>query len=130
MLSFGLDIALREPTLRPFLLLAFAVTLYSFLAAPVLASLVARLLTGERDFHADGEAMLLTRNAGALARALTASMDPSVPKVAAGPATAHLWFAPPIPKGGDWWRAFSGASSPAERVVRIRQWGPTDVPRS
>jgi heat shock protein HtpX len=126
MLRFLIQIAIIDPRSRPFFLVGFPFLVYCFLGAPLVAALVARRLTGERDFLADGEAVLLTRNPVALGTALEKLSASGLPVVPAGAATAHLWFVPPRQLGGHWWQMASLAMGPpvAKRIDRVLQLGP------
>jgi heat shock protein HtpX len=87
------------PFLRWWIVHAIAAPFYVVLGAPGVACLLTRAVGREREFLADADAVLLTRNPDALAVALlkASSAAEAAPRV--GVATAHLYLVDP--NGGE-----------------------------
>jgi heat shock protein HtpX len=129
MLVFSVQLIGTDPVIGGILMLSSGLLLYGTLGAPLLALLVARAMTRERDLLADAEAVLLTRNPEALGHALGRISAAALPPLHAGPATAHLHLVPPEVGGGRWWqRAVGrGPAETEERIARTTEWGLVDL---
>jgi len=120
--------------------LMFALSLYGFLilcgpfyvlvGARGLGLLVGRAVSREREFLADADAVLLTRDPEGLALALTkiGAAGGGGPKVDV--ATAHLYIADPLPARTRWWNRILRSHPPLEeRVALLARMG-SGVPPS
>ncbi len=88
-----------------------------FLLAPLLAPQVSRAISREREYLADADAVLLTRNPEGLARALTKISASSHPAYV-HPAVAHLYIADPSSPAQN----FSRTHPPIqERISRLAE---------
>jgi heat shock protein HtpX len=119
------------PIILLLLLAEFAIFLpfwfpfYLFLLAPYLGGRVIRALSIEREFLADADAVLLTRNPGGLARALAkiAATDSSI-RMEVNPAIAHLYVVAPTPLRRSWWDKNLSTHPPIEqRLARLVELG-------
>lgn len=99
------------------------------LLSPLFATLIQLAISRKREYLADADGALLTRNPEGLARALEKISADREPLEVANKATAHLYFANPLKehKGQDAVGWFSGLFSthpdPVERVARLREMG-------
>jgi len=69
-LSLGLEMLREDPAFAVVFIGALLLPVYAFVGAPLGGSVIRAALSQEREFLADAEAVLLTRNPAALARAL------------------------------------------------------------
>ena len=107
--------------------LPFWFPFYLFLLAPYLGGHVIRAISIEREFLADADAVLLTRNPGGLARALAkiAATDSST-WMEVNPAVAHLYIVDPSPLCRSWWDKNLSTHPPIEqRLARLVELGAT-----
>lgn len=96
LLFFSDELRDIHPFVRWWTLHAVVAPFYLVLGAPLIARLLVRALGREREFLADADAVLLTRNPDALAQALlkaTAATEASPP---VGVAMAHLYLLDPL----------------------------------
>jgi heat shock protein HtpX len=101
-----------------------AVSLLLFLATPLICQLLYRAVSREREFLADANAVLLTRNPGALIQALEVVGSLVGPEPSVEPAMADLFFVNPRPTGfGTWKRLLSSHPPVAERIELLRRMG-------
>jgi heat shock protein HtpX len=122
----GLHWGLTDPDLRPLVVLALVVSWYVFWGAPLAALLIARFTSRERKYLADADAALLTRNPGALARALAKIDQVGTSYHQASGETAALHLVDPLPPGARWLdRAFDTHPPIQERVDVVRRLGGT-----
>ena len=123
----GLDLSV--PTkVHIYMRLWCGLALYCWLAVPTLAFLIRRAVFRQREFLADADAVLLTRNPGALARALAKIAAADSTPIEAHPATAHLYIVNPLRRGNDWWNRILGAHPPIEdRITRLKDMGAMEV---
>src|SRR3990172_13429639 len=132
-IPFGISLVddmFAEDTLAG-VLFTFAMVLpfYVFLGAPALGLLIRQGVLRQREFLADADAVLLTRYAEGLARALTKMGAAAGPRLKVGAATAHLYIVDPLPKDAPWWdRAFSTHPPIEERVALLAGMGGGIVP--
>jgi len=73
--------------------------LYVFVVAPILAALIRSAISRTREFLADADAVLLTRNPGGLLRALAKIAGAGSVVAVSNPVIAHLYFADPQASG-------------------------------
>jgi heat shock protein HtpX len=107
----------------------FYFPLYVFLLAPFLAASMIRMISTEREFLADADAALLTRNPGALARALGKISTAASMPMNVSPATTHLYIVEPVRTNVSWWERSVSAHPPTyERIDRLEAMGTTDAP--
>ena len=96
---------------------------YVLLVAPFLATRLRRTISREREFLADADAVLLTRDPDGLALAL-AKVSRAGWGVKAGAATAHLYFVDPLPAGASWWDTLYQLHPPiGERIGHVATMG-------
>lgn len=99
-------------------------SLILLILSPLIAQLMKLALSRQREFAADADAVLLTRNPSGLSSALLKISSDREPLEAANRATAHLYIANPF-KGedGNSWlvKLFSTHPPVEERVARLRQ---------
>ena len=107
---------------------AFVVGLVLAILAPLFAVLMQLALSRKREYLADSDAALLTRNPEGLAKALEIISADQEPLEAANKATAHLYIADPMkelkgsPRG--WFSGLFATHPPIEeRVKRLREMG-------
>jgi heat shock protein HtpX len=95
--------------------------LLGVLIAPIAASLIQMAISRSREFMADEEGALLTRQPLALARALgkLGAWKQRLPMHAGSPATAHLFIVNPF-AGGGLSNLFSTHPSTQERIERLQ----------
>jgi heat shock protein HtpX len=97
--------------------------------APLLGRLVRRAVSREREFLADADAVLVTRNPGALALALVKASSATGAPLRAGAATAHLYFVDPVRGEGPWIaQPFRSHPPVEERLDLLARMG-GDVPQ-
>ena len=105
-------------------LLAIAVVPYALFGAPFLATRLRRLISQEREFLADADAVLLTRDPDGLALALAKVGRAGWGVLKAGAATAHLYFVDPLPASRSWWDSLYQLHPPIdERIGRVATMG-------
>jgi heat shock protein HtpX len=92
---------------------------YALVGAPFLATCLRWMISQEREFLADADAVLLTRDPTALALAL-AKVGQATGNVRASAATAHLYFVDPRPANRPWWDPRYQLHPPIpERIDRV-----------
>jgi heat shock protein HtpX len=92
---------------------------YALVGAPFLATRLRWMISQEREFLADADAVLLTRDPNGLGLAL-AKVGQASGGVRAGAATAHLYFVDPLPASRSWWDTGYRLHPPiADRIVRL-----------
>jgi len=87
----------QAPALAP---VPMALLMYLFVAAPAIALWLRKTVSQQREFLADADAVLLTRDPEGLALALAKVSAASGTPVHAGEATAHLFFVDPLQVSG------------------------------
>jgi heat shock protein HtpX len=99
--------------------------IYIFAIAPIIAALIRSAVSRGREFLADGDSVLLTRNPEALACALAKIGAAGSVMNASNPAISHLYFADPAPAGlaRNFFRGDLFATHPSidRRISRLRQ---------
>jgi heat shock protein HtpX len=110
--------------LRWWILHALFAPFYVVLIAPGIGKLVQRAVSREREYLADADAVLLTRNPRALATALV-KVDKMVGSpIRVGPATEHLYFVDPLGENAPWLaRLFRTHPPIAERLELLERMG-------
>jgi len=108
-------------------LVLLPVMIYVFLIAPILAAIVRSAISRNREFLADADAALLTRNPEGLMRALSKIAGAGSAVAASNPAVSHLYFADPSTPGSAI-HLFTGrifATHPPidQRVARLVEFG-------
>jgi heat shock protein HtpX len=123
-----------ELDMPPFLvwwsLHALMAPFYVVLIAPLIGRGVQRAVAREREFLADADAVLLTRNPEALATALLKVDAATGTPIRVGPATEHLYFVDPLTPDAPWLAKLFRTHPPvAERVELLASMG-TGIPAS
>jgi heat shock protein HtpX len=117
------------PFIRWWSLHAISAPFYVVVLAPLLGRLVRRAVSREREFLADADAVLVTRNPGALALALVKASSATGAPLRAGAATAHLYFVDPVRGEGPWIaQPFRSHPPVEERLDLLARMG-GDVPQ-
>ncbi len=123
-LAVGLSLIAINPAFGSILLFATALPLYVVLGAPLLGLLIQRAIWQQQEFLADADAVLLTRSAEALARALVKLGAAGSSRMKVGSATAHLYVVDPLPEDAPWWdRLFSTHPPIRERIAALAEVG-------
>jgi heat shock protein HtpX len=109
-------------------IILFAVWLIAILIAPLLAQLLAMMVSRRREYLADASGAELTRNPLGLARALEKIESASAPTVAVNRGTAHLCIADPLGRSvnvreGAWANLFASHPPMAARIAALREMG-------
>jgi heat shock protein HtpX len=114
---------------------AIAAPVYAAFLSPVFALLIRTAVSGQREFLADADAMLLTRDPEALALALVKIGSARGEHLQVSEGVVHLYFVDPVslgPRLGAWWRRLDGSllhcifpSHPplAERIELLARMG-------
>ncbi|MFL6281494.1 MAG: M48 family metalloprotease [Vicinamibacterales bacterium] len=89
----------QAPALPPVPMALLRYLFYLFAAAPAIALWLRKTVSQQREFLADADAVLLTRDPEGLALALAKVSAASGTPVHAGEATAHLFFVDPLQAG-------------------------------
>jgi hypothetical protein len=98
--------------------------LYAFFIAPAAATFVRKTISHQREFLADADAVLLTRDPEGLALALAKAGEATGSSANAGVATAHLYFVDPLPPTDSWWGGTFASHPPvAERIALLARMG-------
>jgi hypothetical protein len=98
--------------------------LYVFFIAPAAGTLVRKTILHQREFLADADAVLLTRDPEALALALAKAGGATGSFVNAGVATAHLYFVDPIPRTESWFDSTFPSHPPVkDRIALLARMG-------
>lgn len=110
---------------NPMVLLMVVVWVCAMVVAPILARLLATLVSRKREFLADATAAELTRNPGALADALEVIETQATPTVAVKRGSAHLCIADPLgrpvnEKTGFWANLMATHPPMHERIAALR----------
>jgi SH3-like domain-containing protein len=92
--------------------------LYAVFAVPVVALLIRQAVSRQREFLADADAALLTRNPEGLALALVKIGAAGGERLRVGEGTVHLYFVDPRSKGS-WLHAVFPSHPPLERRVEM-----------
>ncbi len=107
---------------------------YVFFGSPLVSLLLARLVSRERVFRADADAVLLTRNPDALATALLKVEAAHAPAATTTGSMAHAYFVRPLADNTPWWdRVLAHHPSERERVEVLGRLGvglPPEAARS
>jgi heat shock protein HtpX len=103
-------------------ILVVAAPLYVFIIAPGCATLLRRTMSQERDFLADADATLLTRDPEGLALALAKVGGAIHFSPNADAATAHLYFVDPLPRAS-WWDAYPPHPPIEARIAVLAKMG-------
>ena len=123
-IAFLLSLLSSEPGAAFMLLFAMAVPAFVVLGAPVVGLLIARALSREREFLADADAVLLTRDAEPLATALAKIGGAGGAQTKVTGATVHLYFVEPLAVDAPWWdRVFSTHPPIEERIALLADMG-------
>jgi heat shock protein HtpX len=107
-------------------IILFAVWLIAILIAPLLAQLLAMMVSRRREYLADASGAELTRNPLGLARALQKIESAAGPTVAVNRGTAHLCIADPLGrpmnlKTGAWANLFASHPPMAARIAALEE---------
>lgn len=107
-------------------LIAIVVGLVLAILAPIIAELIRLAVSRRREFLADADAVLITRNPDGIANALkkiSGDRDPLLKT--ANKATAHMYFSSPFTKkqGSTWQKWFSTHPPMEERLEALRRLG-------
>jgi Zn-dependent protease with chaperone function len=93
---------------------------FVFVGAPALGLFIRRAVSRQREYLADAEAVLLTRDPEGLALALTkigAWRGPS--RLAIGPSASHLCIVDPTPADSPWWDRLFPCHPPIDDRVQL-----------
>jgi heat shock protein HtpX len=91
----GMPLTIRE-------VVTIVAPLYAFFIAPAAGVFVRKTIVHQREFLADADAVLLTRDPEALALALAKVSAATGSSLRAGVATAHFYFLDPLPHMHSW----------------------------
>lgn len=106
--------------------LYLGVPLYVFVVAPGIGLLLRLAVSRQREFLADADAVLLTRDPEGLALALAKIGEAIGPemKMKVNAATAHLYVMDPRPRPAPWWERIVSTHPPIEeRIVLLARIG-------
>jgi heat shock protein HtpX len=104
-------------------IVAVASPIYVLVLAPACATLLLRTMSQQRDFHADADAALLTRDPEGVALAL-AKVSGALPLArSADTATAHLYFVDPLPRASWQHGGYRSHPSIASRIALLARMG-------
>jgi heat shock protein HtpX len=87
--------------------------------APVICLLIYRAVSREREFLADANAVLLTRNPAGLAQALAKLNVGGHAQMLVNPATANLYFVNPLPEGHHFWDRLLSSHPPIDKRINM-----------
>ena len=97
---------------------------YAFFIAPAAGTFVRKTILHQREFLADADAVLLTRDPEGLALALAKVSAATGRSVNAGIATAHLYFVDPLPRTDSWFDStFPSHPSAEARIALLARMG-------
>ena len=107
-------------------IILFAVWLIAILIAPLLAQLLAMMVSRRREYLADASGAELTRNPLGLARALEKIESAAAPTAAVNRGTAHLCIADPLGRSinvreGAWANLFASHPPMAARIAALEE---------
>ncbi len=120
-IAFGLQM-LEENTLEGIIsLTAGAVTFYIFVMAPVLSHTIRVAVVRQRALLADADAVLMTRDAEGLARALAKMQAAGTSGLRVGGATAHLYVLDPLGEAVPWVGQAAAGPSAGGRAYRASE---------
>jgi heat shock protein HtpX len=106
------------------LLFSSFLAFYVLFVAPALGHLLRPALLRQREFLADADAVLLTRDPEGLALALAKMGGARGLKLGVGAATAHLYIVDPLTPDAPWWdRLFSSHPPIEKRIELLAQMG-------
>jgi heat shock protein HtpX len=110
---------------------AMLVPAYVFVVAPGCALLLRKKITHQREFLADADAALVTRDPEGLALALAKVSAAAGVPVHADAATAHMCFIDPLPPSRwSWWRGMFPSHPPVDaRIALLTRMGDGIVER-
>jgi heat shock protein HtpX len=109
--------------------LAMLVPVYVFVVAPALAVLLRKTISHQREFLADADAALLTRDPEGLALALAKASAAAGTPLRASAATAHMFFIDPL-ASSKWWRGVFPSHPPVDaRIALLTRMGDGVVER-
>ncbi len=98
--------------------------IYVFIGAPGLGRLIGSAVLRRREFLADADAVLLTRNPGGLARALAKIAAAQSGTFEMNPALHHLYIVSPVKGRSSWWQRGIATHPPIEeRIARLEELG-------
>ena len=118
------DLEGEDSFLTLVLLFSALMAFYVLFVAPALGYLLRLAVLRQREFLADADAVLLTRDPEGLARALAKMDGARGLELGAGAATAHLYVADPLTPHAPWWdRLFSSHPPVEKRIELLAQMG-------
>jgi heat shock protein HtpX len=98
--------------------------IYVFIGAPGLGRLIGAAALRRREFLADADAALLTRNPAGLARALAKIAAAATGTFDVNPALYHLCVVSPVERRFSWWQMDVATHPPIEeRIARLEELG-------
>ena len=98
--------------------------IYVFIGAPGLGRLIGSAVLRRREFLADADAVLLTRNPGGLARALAKIAAAQSGTFEMNPALHHLYVVGRVNGRTSWWQRGIATHPPIEeRIARLQELG-------
>jgi heat shock protein HtpX len=107
-----------------FVWVAIMLLFFILFGAPIICLFVYKAISREREFLADADAVLLTRNPAGLAQALGKMGVMDNAKMQVNPATANLYIVNPLHEGhGFWDRLISSHPALEERIELLARMG-------
>jgi heat shock protein HtpX len=100
----------------------FGIIIFTFFilyGAPVICLLIYRAVSREREFLADANAVLLTRNPAGLAQALAKLNVGGHAQMPVNPATANLYIVNPLPAGHRFWDRLLSSHPPVDERINM-----------
>jgi Peptidase family M48 len=106
----------------PLYILFVPFPIYVFIGAPGLGRLIGAAVLRRREFLADADAVLLTRNPAGLARALAKIAAAATGTFGVNPALYHLCVVSPVKRRISWWQMGLATHPPIEkRIGRLEE---------
>jgi heat shock protein HtpX len=106
------------------LVITLVTPLYAFYIGPAAATFLRKIILHQREFLADADAVLLTRDPEGLALALAKAGAATGSSVNAGVATAHVFFLDPLPRTDSWLdSAFPSHPPVGDRIALLARMG-------
>jgi heat shock protein HtpX len=102
----------------------FGAPLFALFIGPAAGTYYRKIIMHQREFLADADAVLLTRDPEGLALALAKASAAAGSPVKAGVATAHLFFLDPLPRTDSWFDSTFPSHPPVDaRIALLARMG-------
>jgi Zn-dependent protease with chaperone function len=98
---------------------AMLAPLYAMFVAPIVALVIRQAVSRQREFLADADAALLTRDPEGLALALLKIEVARQPRLAVGEGRAHLYFVDPMDERDSWLHWVFPSHPPVKRRIEL-----------